>query len=115
MGLGNAMSRFIICVVVSLFAVSFQTRGDDDPVRAKLEQAKIDYEKSLSQYRELVKEYFDKMEATARIQGSKRSVDQIKAERETFEKSGELPKTAPVTLRTRPAIALANLTEAYTQ
>ena len=109
------MSRFAICLAASLVILSSPARGDDDPIRATVEKAKREYEQSLSEYREQANVYFDKREEAARQQGNKKLVDQIKASRAAFEKSGELPSTAPATLRGRPQTALRLLTVAYTQ
>jgi len=106
------MNRFSICIAACLLASTFEARGDD--VRESLDKAKNEYEQSQSKYQDIANEYFDKREEAARKQGNKKLVDQIKGERETFEATGELPPTAPATIRVRPLSALTILTRAYT-
>lgn len=108
------MNQIAMLLGASLWAVSLQG-GDDDPIRTTLENAKVKYEQSMVTYRELSKEYFDTKEESARKQGSKKLVDQIKGEREAFEVSDELPVNAPATLRARSESALAVLVASYTQ
>ena len=109
------MNRFAICFAASLVILASSARGEDDPVRVSLDKAKAEYEQSIGEYEKLVGEYFDKKEDDAREKGSKKQVDRIKAERDTFNESGELPMSAPATLKIRPKSVLDKLSVTYTK
>ncbi len=85
------------------------------PVKEKLIAAKAAYEVELKKYRKDASEWFDKREEVARKDGNKKQVDLIKAERATFEESGELPKTIPAAIRQKPGFAKKTLEAAYAQ
>jgi len=109
------MKNLTLYVAASVIVVSFLAFGDDDPVRAALDKAKVEYEKDLAAYQELANDFFTKKEDEAREKGNLKQVNQIKTARETFENTGELPSSAPTTLRLRPTTALATLSVAYTK
>jgi hypothetical protein len=109
------MNRTLFCLTAFLVVAPIQVHGEDDPVRAMLDNAVREYEESLAAYRDLVHDYFAKRDEAARKDGNKKLIDQINAARDGFEATGELPATAPATLRSRPASALATLTLAYKQ
>jgi hypothetical protein len=64
-------------------------------------------------FRKLMGEYFDKREETARGAGNKKLVDQIKEEREDFDKNGNLHPSVPMSLKRKAAGAIATLEAAY--
>jgi hypothetical protein len=107
------MSRIITCICFAALvcAGSLQALGDD--VREKLDKATAEYEESLKKHKDRVKEYFKTREEFYRNQGKKKEVDQIKQDRKKFEATGELPSTAPATLRVGPLSALRILTTSY--
>ena len=88
---------------------------DPDPVKDKLFAAKVAYDKEMQEYRKSADEWFDKREETARKDGNKKMVDQIKGERKVFDEDGELPKVAPAAVQQRPALAKKALEVAYEQ
>jgi hypothetical protein len=71
------------------------TPAEDDPIRAKLDKAKNDFNAAVEKYQQKVHDGLDKAEETARTAGNNALVDEIKAEREAFDGSGDLPKKAP--------------------
>jgi hypothetical protein len=65
--------------------------SEADPAREDLDKAWAAYVATMGEYREAVAKLFDKREEEARMTGKKVQVDQIKAEREAFEKHDERP------------------------
>jgi hypothetical protein len=80
----------------------------DDPVGKKLDDAKWAYLQATDTIQADIVGWFDRREQAARKDGKKRLVDQIRAERQTFEARLELPHSAPASLKKgRPAARLA--------
>ncbi|MDB5307221.1 MAG: hypothetical protein JWO38_1423 [Gemmataceae bacterium] len=67
-------------------------RGEDD-VEERLFRAKRDYAAEVEKLKKSVVDLFDKREEAARKDGNKKLVEQIKAERKTFENWGDVPPT----------------------
>jgi hypothetical protein len=67
----------------------------EDPIKAKLDQAKTAYDEQLDKIRGALLKSLDEKEDAARKAANKKLVDQVKAEREAFESRGELPKSVP--------------------
>jgi hypothetical protein len=88
-------------------------RPKDDLVRAKLDEAKAVYDAEVQKHRGAVGDWFDKREEAARNKADQKAVDQVKAERQAFEKNGELPKSAPVGLASQLVADRARLQAAY--
>jgi hypothetical protein len=108
------MNRWLRVAIACLtLAVVPVLRADDDPVRAKLDQAKAVYEADVKKARAAVAAYFDKREEVARQNMDKKAVDLVKAERQAFEEKGELPKSAPVGLKAPFATNRSTLEAAY--
>ncbi|OWK38117.1 hypothetical protein [Fimbriiglobus ruber] len=111
------MTRWLMvgltCVVTFAFAAAALRAADDDPVRVKLERAKATFQAAQEKYQANVTGWLDKREAAARQAGDKKVVDQVKAERQTFTDTGELPKTAPAALKTQFVSARSALEAAY--
>jgi hypothetical protein len=93
--------RLLLSIHIGVFAVGMSpARADDaDMVKEKLFQAKKEYDAEVQKFKKSVTELLDKREDTARNSGNKKVVDQIKAERDAFERTGELPSTVPASLR----------------
>ena len=89
--------RFLCAFVFVALAVGLcPARADDaDAVKEKLFQAKKAYDGETQKFRAAVAELLDKREEDARKAGNKKLVDQVKGEREKFEKGGELPASVP--------------------
>jgi hypothetical protein len=104
-------------VVLAFFgvAVCLSQADDRDPVKEKLFAAKVAYDGEMRQYRTQAGDWFDKREETARKDGNKKLVDQIKAERKAFDEDGELPKGAPADIQQKPALAKKALEAAYAE
>ncbi len=66
-----------------------------DPIGAKLAKAKETYENKVRSLRDGILKNFDRKEATARSNGDKKLVDQIKEERAAFEGRGRVPALVP--------------------
>ena len=110
------LTHLLASVVLLSAAVTASRSADEkDPIKDKLFTAKVAYDKEMSAFRKAATEWFDKREEVARKAGDKKTVDQIKTEREAFDGEGELPKTAPPALKQQPAAARKTLEAAYTQ
>lgn len=88
-------------------------RADDDPIKKKLDDAKKAYEAEVKNFREAAEEWFGDREKKARELKNKKLVDQIKAERDAFQKSGELPKTVPADLKRMATAGRPAMLKAY--
>ena len=107
------MIRFAVVLTGLLLACCAASGDDTDAVKEKLFAAKKAYDKDMGTYRTAVGEWFDKREETARKDGNKKLVDQIKGEREAFDESGMLPKGAPAAISQKAATAKKALEAAY--
>jgi hypothetical protein len=76
----------------------------DDPIRAKLDAAKADYDKAMKEYREEVAKWFEKEDEAARRlkTGVGEKVKQVALEKKEFDEKGILPKRAPLVLKDKP-------------
>jgi hypothetical protein len=90
-------------------------RADKDPIRDKLVAARATYDAEIKQARKQAEDWLEKREATARKDGNKKLLDQVKEERKAFEEDGELPKAAPAVLRQKPAAARKAMDAAYAE
>jgi hypothetical protein len=108
--------RFLSALALLLLAVGLcPARADDaDAVKDKLFQAKKDYDAEVQKFKKAITEVLDKREEDARKAGNKKAVDQAKAEREAFEKTGELPAVYPAALSKQITTARTNLDKTYT-
>jgi len=84
-----------------------------DAVQAKLDKAKAIHKSDTNKLRADIAAYFDKREEPARRKGDLQQVEKIKAEREAFDKKGELPPTAPLELKKKYQAAQGKLERAY--
>jgi hypothetical protein len=90
-------------------------RADNVEVaKEKLFQAKKDYDAQLQKYKKAVTDLLDKKEVNARKKGDKKLLDQIKAERVAFEKTGESPAAIPNAIRNPLTEARKKVDKAYT-
>jgi hypothetical protein len=106
----------LLCVFPAvILAVGLcSARADDaEAVKEKLFQAKKTYDAEVQKYRKSIDDLLDKREDLARIAGDKKSVDQIKAEREAY-KEGVVPAMLPTAIKQQLATARSNLDKAYT-
>lgn len=89
-----------IAIVAVLLGVACAAAEDDkDPVRDKLFAAKVAHDKETAAFRKSVTGWMDKREDVARKAGDKKAIDQIKADRTSFDEDGVLPKTVPLELK----------------
>jgi hypothetical protein len=89
-------------------------RADDaEMVKDKLFQAKKDYDAEVQKFKKAIAETLDKREDDARKAGNKKLVDQIKAERDVFEMTGEIPQMVPGAIREAITAARTKLDKAY--
>lgn len=109
------MARFLIGLVACLVMVVGNSvlAVDDDPIKAKLDIAKVAHATALEQHHEAVNAFFDKQEDTARKNGNKKLLDQIKLSRTAFQEKGTLPQTFPTDPRKKYAAARSALDLAY--
>lgn len=89
---------FRLSSFMALLTLSTSTALADDAIGKKLGDAKAAYQAALEKSENAIGAWFDKREKAARKDGSKKLVDQIKAERAKYEETRELPKTAPAEL-----------------
>ncbi len=82
-----------------LAALVARAAADDDPTRAKLDQAKAAYGRSTERHRREVGEWFDGQVEKARGQKDKKAKDRLDEDRAAFDNTGLLPATAPKGLR----------------
>jgi dsDNA-binding SOS-regulon protein len=89
-------------------------RADDaEAVKEKLFQAKKDYGAEVQKFKKAITDLLDKREENARNKGDKKVLDQIKAERDAFEKTGEMPQIVPSSIREPLRSARIKLNTAY--
>jgi len=108
--------RFLFALLTGALAVGLAAaRADDaEAVKDKLFQAKKDYDAEVQKFKKAITETLDKHEEDARKAGNKKVVDQIKAERDAFEKTGESPQVVPAPIREPVTAARTKLDKAYT-
>jgi WD40 repeat protein/nitroreductase len=69
--------------------------GEPDPIRETLDKAKADFEAVLTKQRKNIVDALDRTEDSARKAGKKDVVDQVKADRDAFEKDNLPPQSVP--------------------
>lgn len=109
--------RRIACAFafIALVVALAPARADDvETVKEKLFQAKKEYDGETRKFRAAVTEALDKREEAARKAGDKKALDAIKAERDRYDKDGELPTATPAAALTQVRAARATLDKAYT-
>ena len=108
--------RFLFALLIGVLMVAIcPARADDvDMAKGKLFQAKKAYDDEMQKFKKTIADLLDKREDTARNAGNKKVVDQIKAEREAFEKTGELPSVVTSAIREPVVLARTKLDKAYT-
>lgn len=109
------MSRWLKALVASIAIISSLTlfaAEESDPILDKLAKAKATYQRDIEKYQMSVAGYFDKREETARKNGDKKAVDQIKAERQEFEEIGS-PAKLPAALKAQFSTARSSMEIAY--
>lgn len=102
----------VVALAVAL-AVCSARAADVDDVKEKLFEAKKEYDAETRKFRTAVNESLDKREDAARKAGDKKAVDQVKTDRERYEKSGELPRDTSKALLTQIGAARAKLDKAF--
>ncbi|MCE9565098.1 MAG: hypothetical protein K8U57_23960 [Planctomycetes bacterium] len=107
--------RYLLAAIIGMLVIGLCTAQADDVevVKEKLFQAKKDYDKEIQKFRQSVEAWMDKREEVARAAGDKKTVDQVKNEREAFSRSGDLPSTAPAAIKQQTATARTTLDKAY--
>src|SRR5262245_30641723 len=80
---------------VALGLCSARAADEVEGVKQKLFEAKKEYDGEVQKFRNAVADALDKREEAARKAGNKKALDEAKAERERFEKSGALPADPP--------------------
>ena len=101
-------------LLAGLLGACGAAHGDDnDPVKDKLFASKKAYDAEMKLYRKAAEEWFAKREGTARNDGNRKLVDQVKAERTAFEETGALAKGVPTAIPQQAATARKALEAAY--
>jgi hypothetical protein len=97
------MTRWLgLCIACVLVVVVPPLLADEpDPIRTKLDKAKAAFEADMKKLRAAVALTFDKREEIARKNGDKSLLDQIKAERRTFDEQGDFPASASATVTSK--------------
>jgi hypothetical protein len=108
--------RFLFALLSGFLAFGIcATRADDgDMVKEKLFQAKKEFDAEAQKFKKAIADHLDKREEDARRKGNKKQVDQIKAERDAFEKTGESPQMVPNAIRDALTAARTKVDKAYT-
>ncbi|HEV3383628.1 MAG TPA: hypothetical protein VG097_02370, partial [Gemmata sp.] len=107
--------HFLLALFTGVFAIGLcPARADDaEMVKEKLFQAKKEYDSEVQKYKKAITDFLDKREDDARKKGDKKLVDQIKSEREAFEKTGECPQKVASSIREPVTAARTKLDKAY--
>src|SRR4051794_31588966 len=109
------MIRCTVLGVCFLGAIGAGYAEDKDPVRDRLVTARTNYDNEMKQVHKQAEDWLDQRENAARKAGDKKVLDQVKDERKGYEESGELPRTAPATLRLRHERARKAMDAAYAE
>lgn len=109
------MTRSIAVIVLLVLSASGIPADKKDPVKDKLIAAKVAYDTKIKEFQKEVDDWFDTREDAARFAGDKKAVDQLKAERDSYDADGELPKTAPAALRQKQVQTRKTLEATYTE
>ncbi|WP_171469498.1 NPCBM/NEW2 domain-containing protein [Frigoriglobus tundricola] len=110
-----AALRLAVPLVVLLGAAAVPGRAADaDAVKEKLFQAKKTYDVELQAFRKAVEDHLNKREDEVRNSGTKKLVDQARAERDRFVSAGEAPPNLPPAVQNPITTARAALNAAYT-
>ena len=93
---GSRMTRTVplAAIIGVLIIISFsagQAHADGDPIKAKLKEAKDEYDKELARLKTACLEDLDKAEDAARAAGNKQLVEKLKADRKAFVDTGKVP------------------------
>jgi hypothetical protein len=86
---------------------------DPDPIKDRLDLARRVYAADMKAYREKATAWLDDKENVARKAGNKKTVDRLKEERKTFDRTDELPKGAPSEFTGQAATARARVIKEY--
>ena len=92
---------------------SYLAAEDPDPTTARLERARASYQADVERLTSQVEDWFDKREGAARDRGDKPTVDQLKADRATFQQKGILPVGITPGVIQQWASARSKLEDAY--
>jgi hypothetical protein len=113
--MNSLQRRFLYALLTGSLAFGLcPARADDvEMLKEKLFQAKKDYDSHLQKFKKAVADLLDKREADARKAGNKKLLDQIKAEREAFKKTGEPPLTIPNAILNPLTAAMTKVDKAY--
>lgn len=101
------------CLAYAVLAGCVGAQEEVDPVATQLENARQKYKKELDQFEKSVKDLLDKKEAAARKAGNKPVLDQVQAERKSFEDDAVVPTFAPPAMAKKLALIRAELERAY--
>jgi len=108
------MCRPFSCFLTVIGAIGAASScAADDAITSTLEAAKFTYAEETDKIRAAVLDFFDKREDTARKAGNKKLVDEIKADRNKFEQSKDIPNSLPAVLKNRITKARGALESAY--
>lgn len=111
----SAMLRIVAFGFALVICAGAASAQDADPVRDKLFAAKRAHDAEQKSIREQAEAWFDKREQAAQKMGDTKAADLVRAERVAFDDGGELPKSAPASIKTQQERALKALEVAYAQ
>ena len=106
---------FAIAISVALLQVSTSTslRHNDDPIKERLDEAKANYEKAITEFRDEVIEWLDDEEKKAQKRGDLGLVERVLEARKQFEEVDRLPYEATRKLKSKLDTIEADLATAY--
>ncbi len=115
------MNRFADCCIACILACGlftlapscFAEESSEDPVKAKLELARKNFQTEIEKFNDSVKELMEKKIAVARKTGNKPVVDGLNVELNAFIRDETVPASVPVTFQRKQASIRSKLADAY--
>jgi hypothetical protein len=111
----NRPRHYLLALLTGILSAGLcSARADNaEMLKEKLFQAKKDYDAQLLKFKKAITDLLDKREENARKKGDKKILDQIKVERDAFEKTGESSQVIPNAIREPMSAARAKLDKAF--
>ncbi len=110
-----AVTRLLVfsCIGLITMISVFAQQSDGDPIRSKLENAKVTFERALEKNRKDVIGEIDKRVTAAGKKGDRKGKEAALSERQTFVESDQMPKATPIAIKDRYEKAVKELGDAF--
>lgn len=105
--------RYSLVVLLFLLCFGLGFGADADPIKDKLDAAEKAHESELKRAHQSLLDSFDEREKAARTKGSKKLLDQIKAERAAFAEREECPPSSLIKFEQRLSTSNSRMIAAY--